>query len=83
MKNSCIKKLSSICYGRLYKRILQGAWKTYTAGWSTDDFEEAKNSQSCTSNIGEFEHCEFDDAETMKELLSPVKYLIWEFLQGR
>lgn len=83
MKYGYIKKLLLRCSDCLYERLLRDSWKTYTEGWSAADYEEAVNSQSCTSNIAEFEHCEFEDAETMKDLLSPVRYKIWRFLRSR
>lgn len=83
MKYSYISKLSSKCFDCMCERLLREAWRAYTAEWSEEDFEEADNSQSNTSNISEFEHCEFEDSETMKDLLSPVRYKIWKFLRSR
>ena len=83
MKYSYMKKLTSACLDYLYERLLREAWEVLSGDWSAEDLEEAKNSQSCTSNITEFEHCEFEDTETMKVLLSPARYKIWKFLQSR
>lgn len=58
--------------------LLQIAWNRYTEGWTDAHFKEAAESQSMTSNIDEFEQCEFYDKETMVSLLTPEEFKVWE-----
>jgi hypothetical protein len=63
--------------------FLYEAWHLYTMFWSHDDYDNAKNSLSLTSNIDEFEQCEFRDTETMRDLLSKEDFEEWGLLCKR